>query len=905
MQNRTDRGEDNFELLLAECLERALADGERGLAEVCREHPAAAHRLREGVQRLRDAGFNVTAADEPTNVPKVDGYQLHRRLGGGGMGVVHLAQRDGDHRPVALKLVRPEFCGSREARERFRRETDAVARLEHPSIVSIVSVGCEGDQAYLAMEWVPGLNLLQVLQATEQRNVERLSGAHVASILAAHCGSAAHGDRDSSVFSQMTWNETCLYLVRAVAVALEHAHGRGVIHRDVKPSNLLVTREGRCVVIDFGLAFLPEATRLTRTGMAVGSLSYMSPEQLTAPEALDARTDVYSLGVTLYQLLTLRVPFLADSYDATRRQILGGLPPSLRSYNRQVPADLENVCLHAMNVDPRRRYPSMASFRRDVENLIHQRPVSARRMSPGQRLLLSLRSRPQQTLTMLLALVVIVAILAFALRERAFAASVRPLADRSLIRFLRGEIERFWPADPIDVLAMEGWLRRAHELLERRPLHAVALAELRKDALPYSDADRAQDQSGPRAALVGLRRELDALLRYLDDTQQPRSRESQQIGDLVRSIREQEVLLRTRRRWRFTSQVSQWRHDSQEELLTALDELADLTGAVEGQRDAAETIAAQHIERLGQWERAIDGIRAAYDGLCIEPQPDLIPLGRNPRSALWEFAHTRSGTVPRRGDSGEWVADGSTGIVLVLLPGGRHLMGASPADPLASEAEHPAHEVTLRPFLLSKYELTVGQLRRIRTAAGRATRHDRQAATLAWDDADAALRGTGLVLPTEAQWEYACRGGTTTRYVTGDDVESLQGFANLRDRTWLERHPGASGDQTCLRMLRDGSAGVAAIGSFAPNAFGLFDVVGNVSEWCRDPWVGRAYRTLVPRPGDGLRESSESNIGRVVRGGSWGDGARRTRSSARTLQVRQWGHRVGCRPARPLPPTSR
>jgi formylglycine-generating enzyme required for sulfatase activity len=273
---------------------------------------------------------------------------------------------------------------------------------------------------------------------------------------------------------------------------------------------------------------------------------------------------------------------------------------------------------------------------------------------------------------------------------------------------------------------------------------------------------------------------------------------------------------------------------------------------------------------------------APYPALRLEPQIGLIPLGRDRESGLFEFSHLASGEpAARDAATGRLAFGAASGVVLVLLPGGVFRMGADRSgdgenahnvDPAADEDESPAHEVELAPFLLSKYELTQGQWQR---ATGRAPQEIAVESEdplvlpvehLTWQEAALAMDRLGLALPTEAQWEYAARAGTETPWWTGAGAASLSGAENLSDLA-VRRAVEETGYELRVPIdesLDDGWAFAAPVGSLRPNPFGLYDVLGNVRELCRDLYGD--YEESPARPGDGLREPAE-RARRATRGG--------------------------------------
>jgi serine/threonine protein kinase/tetratricopeptide (TPR) repeat protein len=368
--------------LVARCVDRFDAEGDAALEGLCREHPAHADKLRSRVRALQRAGL-IGGAPEPGSFPERLGeFRLLRYLGGGGMGAVYLAVQEPLGREVALKLVRPDQLYFPGARERFRREVELVAKLQHPGIVPVYTFGEEQGLPYFAMERVQGCTLGEVLRELVGQDPSRLEGADL--VRAVKACAARNGAESSDAAAAGTysgsWIEACARIAQQTARALQHAHACGVLHRDVKPSNLMLRLDGRVLLMDFGLATSEGTSRITRTGSQLGSLPYMAPEQLRG-EPADARTDVYALGVTLYELLALAPPHLEETADATLQAILRGEPRRPSDRNRAVPWDVETVCLTAMESDRSRRYASAGAFARDLDNLLALRPIEARRAS--------------------------------------------------------------------------------------------------------------------------------------------------------------------------------------------------------------------------------------------------------------------------------------------------------------------------------------------------------------------------------------------------------------------------------------------------------------------------------------------------------------------------------------------
>jgi serine/threonine protein kinase len=371
--------EPSFEDLLVAWLdahERGDHDAVAGLQAAHPEHAAALQRAAARLARtgMLDAGSTASAYPE-----LLGEFRLLQRLGSGGMGIVFLAEQTSLRRKVAVKLVRPELMLSPIACERFQREVATVAQLQHPGIVPVLAVGQHQGVPYFAMEYVAGCSLDEVLLSVAGRAPQTLDRAAFARAigLVGNAPPLVGPARDS-------WWASIVHCIAAVAETVAYVHARGILHRDLKPSNVMVTPLGHSMLLDFGLAHSTDQAPLTRSGVQLGSVPYMSPEQLQG-EALDERTDVYSLAVTLYQLLALRLPFQTSNEAELRAAIVSGRTAPLPREHRHLPRDLPLVVATAMDADRRRRYPSMAAFAADLRAVLAGLPVAARPLSLATR----------------------------------------------------------------------------------------------------------------------------------------------------------------------------------------------------------------------------------------------------------------------------------------------------------------------------------------------------------------------------------------------------------------------------------------------------------------------------------------------------------------------------------------
>jgi formylglycine-generating enzyme required for sulfatase activity len=1045
------------------------------------------------------------------------------------MGQVWVAQDQSLRRQVALKLVLPGRVDLRSV-ELFAREARAGGRLAHPNIVTTLAHGSDGGLAWIAQELIEGSWTLKDF-------LDELRAAD-----------AVPKDYYPKVAD----------LVAQLADALAAAHEAGVIHRDVKPQNVLIAPDDRPKLTDFGLARVVDDSVLSRTGDFAGTYAYMSPEQVTAKRmGLDHRTDVFSLGIVLYELLTLRRPFEGDTTHQIAAKIITFDPPDASKIRSQCPRDLAVICAKALEKDPDRRFPTMREFAADLRRHLANEPILARPSGAWTHAVKWVKRHPvvsSSGAVAALAFAIVAVLLVDNVRtntklgqanadlgqantdlseqtriakdnatlaeqragetaeqariareaerdaEQKLADVLSLSANRNLER-LAARAKDLNPPTPEMVPRYEEWLREAQELLEGRSAdpvtgaparpslaeHRARLDEIQARALSETDPARLEAaRAHPRfAELEALRAHILWHRRMLGDEPWPDQAEveallaseelrvgwwslnwrawkivdpsAHKFGDEVRALllamaaekeraaevervlcllawdivapaahklgkevravlvrsmadadaaaevkktlawaqfrtgrldeahascalaasaaddgsfdksltalraklaewepalqparrddltrlanRETDLALAVGER-RFAKEDDSWWNEQLIGLVSGIEALHDRETGLAGDTlnaafgwgiakryEFACTIQRESIERdeaQRLWSEAIAAIKASakYNGLELTPQLGLLPIGMDPHSQLWEFAHLQSGDVAQRREDGTLELTETTGIVLVLIPGGTFTMGAQSTDPSganydpnAQSDEGPPHAVTLSPYFISKYEMTQGQW--LATYAANPSVYNEEnysdlfnrdglawnalhpVENISWFDCNAATRDLGLVLPSEAQWEHSARGGKSSVYWTGNNLESLQDAENVLD-SYQKAQVNPLIGWMYEAALNDGNEVHAQVGSYGANGYGLHDVLGNVGEWCSDGYLGDAYSApegaVDPQfAGDGLHH--------IIRGGSFDGpalGARSALRSANSPELRYSS--LGFRPARGIAP---
>lgn len=770
------------------------------LARILDREPDHAAEIRRW---LREAGA-LAEGTAPSAPAHIGPWRVLRLLGRGGFGAVYLAESDSGAQ-AAVKVLN-DGVNSREVLRRFAAERDALLRLDHVGIARLLDAGeTEAGKPWFAMEYVAGSSLLAHCRRARLPRTKRLE------------------------------------LFSGVLDAVAHAHQRGILHRDLSANNVLVAGDGddaQPKIIDFGIAKSLHGAplgdgALTFQATVMGTPEYMSPEQaLGEPGSVDTRTDVYSLGAQLYELLTDRLPVPSE---ALRAQGPLGIAEALRRHEPELPSavatsqqrrglrgDLDSIVMRAIAKDREDRYSSAAEFAADLRRHLANEPVLAARSNAWY----VLRKYARRHRARFALLVVAFVSIAFAMAATAHQWRQAKLAKGQLRLALDALAERSEAG--FLLLADQQRLLRAvveeRELLPAWPSRAPAMRKwLAERAAPLRDSLKEVERQRERLARVGDRDEhgLDlalALERMRDET--------------TSFLGPDGPVARVERRLAF-----------------------------------AEACATRLASDQETWRTIDDDLRARH-GFSLSPQPGLSPLGQDPTTGLFEFldlaTHGHDVPPPHRGNDGRLELAPTSGVVFVLIRRATARLGAQRSeegldrfDAEARSDELDGGAASLDDYLIARTELTRAQWSRL-VGSPLEGRPDDPQTEVSWEECVATLGVFGMDLPTEAQWEHACRAGTPTPWWTGSSLDDLGEAARF----------GPS---------------IQAVAQLRANAFGLHDVHGNAAEWCKDG--KHSYAVAAPRARDGLLVApAPIRIPelRSIRGGSAPGGPIDARSSART-----------------------
>ncbi len=793
------------------------------LRELMAEHAAAADQL---VDAFFDGGgaAGVSEVEEVVDPEKIGPYRRLGILGRGGQAVVFLAEDTRLRRRVALKvLVGLDILGATAALERFEREARTASRLTHPNLCEIYDTGIHEGMAFIAMRYVEGQSLAALIESGRSDAGYTLAWPE-----------ASDKDESTSSKAGISWSslERTLAFFETAARALHAAHQAGVIHRDVKAGNIMVTPGAQPVIVDFGLARDDDSgdPSLTRTGDVLGTPSYMSPEQFRG-EHLDRRTDVYSLGIALYHTLCGDVPYRAATPVELHREVSEGRIPDVTRGHPNCPPELGVVVCTAVDPDRDRRYGTAEAFAEDLRCVRCRIPIAAQ--APG--ILLRLKRWSQRNPVLAVAIVILTLAGTIAWTGWWRAAQNNQDFMRLYDRFVAAEHvdeanDELWPPWPELVGAMHQWTERVDTLLRGRKAHQSTLARLEERAVPTVQKVDAQYLAAVQRVRDGYQARVEALKKRSANGEKLQSTQTQLAAANRTLSKLQQPTLHLK------SKMDRFFRDGLKEMLEDMAKLEPAKKAIANRIKMATEIRSLSIGAHSEaWQQAIDAVTAdkRFSGWSLKPQIGLVPIGEDPRTHLQEFAHLRSGSIPSRAAEGGLVLSDDFGIVFVLLP--------------PCSAEQSLTKTGLDPFFVAKFELTRAQYTRLLPDGPRSKyrngrngkpingkrfsftitpRHPMGSVT--WHTATRLAKRWGLSLPTRAQWSYAARAGLSREAET----QSWAKTANLYDQSAAKC--GAAFNRAKPAPWSDGHVFATPVGTLQANPFGLHDMIGNHWEWCCD-----------------------------------------------------------------------
>jgi len=759
-----------------------------------------------------------------------DRYEVIREIGRGGMAIVFLAKDTRLERKVALKLLPHEIAMDKNYTERFMREAKISAKLAHPNIIQIHDVDNVGEFTYYSMSYIEGISLAHIIK----------KGGALAPKIVTRLGIQ-------------------------ICFALQQAHEKGVIHRDIKPENILINKKRMPIVVDFGIARAMSDSRLSSTGMFIGTPQYMSPEQIQGTE-VDARSDIYCMGVMLYEMATGKPPFRGGDTASLMYKHVHETPPPPHEINRKVPENLSAAIMKALEKDPANRYQSAMEFGRTLHEVSKtpeatvqeegtvvaaktgkkQEPAEIENIVPpggdGQvsekTMLMQKKPRPGEPV------------------EDAEGIDGGTVAMKKPVKKVQAPVEEEKKGTPVILQAL-----LIAGLLSIIAFGSLKLLQKPTDTLkittsPPSLEQPPASQTETQPAAPSPPREKQAAPRSQAPPAKPprqsTGQASQPVSRPTPTVPAETPATRpssTRQAPVTPRPEPTTPEPRQSPARAAAPSPADREPVPTPSQPAQSTPSrpvSQPKATAAQTPRPATPVPTP----STEPEPadDTGLLARRVEPKIPEPEPQPTQPSP---------APSSAAIYWVSIPGGTFEMGDFIGDLRSEVLCQPVHRVTVSPFELSRDEVTVSQYAVFVGETGhpeprfwreQLARPDRPVIYVSWNDAVAFAKWVGARLPTEAEWEFAARGGLVhQKYPWGS--ESPDNRANL-GHDW-----GNEGDGWRQYLKPPGT--------YPPNAFGLNDMAGNVWEWTADRFGPYSPGLSVNPAG-----SSTGNL-RVMRGGAW------------------------------------
>lgn len=823
--------------------------------------PYCGEEIKSGAIKCKHCGSILSGYNQDVHQAEVDlhlalegKYEIINILGKGGMATVYKAIQKNLNRLVALKVVHSNLIHDTEFLQRFHREAQTAASLNHPNIVKIYDEGTMNGVHYIAMEYLEGSDLHEIIQNEGQISIERI-----------------------------------IHYIAPIASALDYVHQRGLVHRDVKTANIFITEEGRPVLTDFGIAHASVGTKLTQSGSVIGTPEYMSPEQAEGVN-IDGRSDLFGLGVVMFECITGNVPFKGDNPLTTIHGIIYDNTPAIKSPAGKIPGWLDQLVKRMLEKTPENRIPAgniisicLNEHRPPSTTFIKKHLQS--RPSKGQSIYRNRRGSSQKILIALIAvfaLIIIGTLMIYIFND----------GNMNLEAAVSGEIQETINSNSFYEVDIEKLLSEAEDYITRDQ-YPFALQKLKAAFILDStnqeilqrisfveenisreteneivsnlltDGDKKMEENNLRGARNDYNKALEhdpgnkkaidqiALINkkledQAKDTQNRMFTENLDIADsLFNKDRFREAL-------QYYQKASQIRPKDQ----YVNEQLAYSRSIIEDYEEEFRQLLKQAEDRINnrEYQEALSLYERAQK---IKPGSDLpvqkIDSLRNLISTLINSEINRD---------------------MVYVAGGSFLMGS---DQSASD-EKPEHKVTLGDFQIDKYEVTVKQYKLFCEATGRkmpvqpykGEHANMPVVNVSWNDASAFAQWAGKRLPTEAEWEYAAKGGAKS-----------QGF----------RYSG-SNSYSRIAVYSGNTANIQRPGTKDPNELGLYDMSGNVWEWCYDRY-NEDYYAESQNAIDPMGPSKGN--GYVIRGGAFNSDTRELQTKNRSFYKGDPRNNIGFR----------
>jgi len=757
---------------------------------------------------------------------QIPGYRIIRKINQGGMSTVYLAIQMSVGRIVALKVMNPSLTSDPAFSERFQREATIVGQLSHPNIVAIYDIGRSEDLNYIAMDYLPG-------GSVHDKMINGLTG------------------------------EEALKITKEIANALDHAHEKGYIHRDIKPENILFRADNSAVLSDFGVAKgIVGVSRMTHVGTVVGTPHYMSPEQ-TRGQPVDSRSDLYSLGVVFFEMLTGALPYQGeDAVTIALKHISAPIPKLPIQYHLY-----QKLLEKFLAKDPSQRFQSG-----------HEVSVAIDQLDAASRTPYITDTVPENL-------------------------SITALV-RALIAATSHAIKWRW-----NKLINVRWNKENGLHVRKTANDSVFGSEV----VPTLFVTRIQQQTHINPLLFSRNKNVPKILGGVTASiifwcifsvvaQATFSQHLATWPNFLKKATSATASVFITPKPRTTAKIAavasvsstasaQASTPAETALATSSSQLS-LTSSTQTSSQVASSAAPAYALRVKATPndariRLLDISDKYKDDIPLVPgryrieisktgyttKTESIDIKNEPVSVAFELESIPDFSNPTRAAIPNIVYGGKNAPSLIRIPAGSFIMGDD-----SNRHTAPTHKVTFsKAFAITKYEITFAEYDFFAQSTGRPLpgdngwgREDRPVIHVSWEDANAYAQwlskttGKKFRLPSEAEWEYVARAGSAGRFWWGDNEQDAKGKANCR-RGCSSNFSGLFGSKT------------APVGSYSPNSFGIYDTAGNVSEWVQDCYEDNYTEAKA----NGSAYEHKQCQGRVVRGGSTKDSIQRLTSTAR------------------------